>query len=366
MSTEIGTEAPPAWIHHLDRASKEQLKWVQKNYKEKTGKKETKNVLFRKVIEDVRTAEPPKWAQSAPEDVELDELLTFLSGFIFISDKILSKLKTYRGELTRSVYSATIGSSRVKMVIIMAPSWQPLPQKFIDNAMRALTYLLSIAPKKASSKKNIDVTLIPIPVSKTRATDCHWTPNEINSGVSGDSIVLWRRDEILKVLIHELIHQLCIDYGDQYFANRSENAKIESNLTAPWFISEEPRWNEGFTETLATIVHIALLGTVYALPVRTIELLLEYERQHAKLQVFSLFNNCTKPREDTAVFSYFVVKMILLDDSEDFLKLIGNSTYDDFIRYVKTRLDRGDIRKLALASANEDAPPHMRMSCIAL
>jgi hypothetical protein len=81
------------------------------------------------------------------------------------------------------------------------------------------------------------------------------SPNEINSGLTflnfhknGD-IILYRKEEILKVLIHELIHSNLIDEKIIF----SKNIKNFSNL---FCVNYTILLNEAFTESFATIINI--------------------------------------------------------------------------------------------------------------
>ena len=80
-------------------------------------------------------------------------------------------------------------------------------------------------------------------------------PNEVNSGLTfldihknGD-IILYRKEEALKVLIHELIHSNLIDKEIIF----SQKIKNFSNI---FCVKYEILLNEAFTETYATIIHL--------------------------------------------------------------------------------------------------------------
>jgi hypothetical protein len=73
--------------------------------------------------------------------------------------------------------------------------------------------------------------------------------NNINSGscIAFDSIVIWRTEEILKVLIHELIHFFMLDFGNC--------AGSDIDFSKKLFGVSNDVLNESFTDSFAIIIH---------------------------------------------------------------------------------------------------------------
>jgi hypothetical protein len=120
--------------------------------------------------------------------------------------------------------------------------------------------ILLIFFKRANISNNQTVTYFEttkkklFPKSNTKIL----SPNEINSGVTtldfhknGD-IILFRKEEVLKVLIHELIHSNLID-KNIIFSDLSQ--KFNNNFCVDYRIL----LNEGFTEATANILHILII-----------------------------------------------------------------------------------------------------------
>ena len=86
--------------------------------------------------------------------------------------------------------------------------------------------------------------------------------DNVNSGVTylenshkcGD-ITLYRKEEVLKVLIHELIHSHLIDFQLIY----SKNSKLINDLFCSNY---KILLNEAFTETFATIINLFYINIV--------------------------------------------------------------------------------------------------------
>lgn len=74
-------------------------------------------------------------------------------------------------------------------------------------------------------------------------------PDNINSGscIAFDSIVIWRTEEILKVLIHELIHFFMLDFGSCIEADIDFSKKL--------FGVHNDVLNESFTDSFAIVIH---------------------------------------------------------------------------------------------------------------
>ena len=82
-------------------------------------------------------------------------------------------------------------------------------------------------------------------------------PNESNSGVTfsnfveSGEITIYRNEECLKVLIHELIHANFID-KELIFINE----KLEKQFNSYFCTNYEILLNEAFTEAMATILNL--------------------------------------------------------------------------------------------------------------
>ncbi len=161
-------------------------------------------------------------------------------------------------------------------------------------------------------------------------------PREINSGSTSFGIVneisIWREEESKKLIIHELIHYLDLD-----FRTMNNQIHLDFNI-AP---NIEIRLYEAYTEVWANIINcftcVFECCAKYDSPAnfKKVKDCLMYERKFTCFQVAKIldhfgfshiseflqpYNGDNKFKQTTSVFSYFFVKGILLFNLD---KLIG-------------------------------------------
>ena len=178
--------------------------------------------------------------------------------------------------------------------------------------------------------------------------------NNVNSGVtifqSDDynerMIVIYRKEELFKVLLHELIHYYELDFHDYngmhdtYFIEKygvvvSEPYKNRRNPLALY---------ESYTETVACYGYVLTYMLFKNKPMeqKNIQSLVEKETKHYMIQAHKVFKY-GHMRENTHVFSYYIIKAAIyfqFDKFKDFLKANGikmdalekQERYLDFIK----------------------------------
>ena len=182
-------------------------------------------------------------------------------------------------------------------------------------------------------------------------------PNNCNSGycnvikdnMKNGSIVLYRNEELIKVLIHESIHANFIDYeiiANQYKSNMDDKICTKYNILL----------NEAFTETLACILNIILVNYYTKIKINTLfrnevnymiyvfNNLMNYYNIK-KMSDILINNGCKKYfKQSTNVFSYYVLKTLNYLNINEFLKImekhssnysINNANYNHiYIHFV--------------------------------
>ncbi len=160
------------------------------------------------------------------------------------------------------------------------------------------------------------------------------TPENINSGssISGIFVNVWRKEEVYKVLIHELIHYFGFDY--HVF---DEFNKLENHFKQNYCIEGYNKINEAYTEFLAVIIHVAFVSEHLKLD---FDNLLEFELKFSLFQISKImkyfnFSSCkelvkidkceNKFNQSTSVFSYFCIKTALLMNATAILDFIVNN-----------------------------------------
>lgn len=275
-----------------------------------------------------------------------------LDGNIFFPLQI--QLQIQRTDIFRSYvykWEASDGSKggRCQMVI-------NFPERSSERARRRADFCLRrvMAMQQAFGVFSpLEITLWHLDAPKTLAD-----PIRINSGYtefpeSGRKrrIVIYRREELLKVLTHEMIHALGLD-GNQNDTGHSRRLtdrfclcdRSDTTMTRP---------EEAYTDAWAIIINAHLRGTP-----------IQEEQIHCVTQCASLlvwfgfhsvedFERATSPTgsgcvpQTTSLLSYYVLKSALLSNLETFVRSFPEVWIDHplFARVTEASLDRAAWRQ---------------------
>ena len=159
-------------------------------------------------------------------------------------------------------------------------------------------------------------------------------PREINSGSSsGSGISIWREEESKKLIIHECIHNLNLDFrmSPSRLNEISDIFNISPDTSIKFF--------EAYTEICACIIN-SIICSLETNPKFSLDLCLQYLEyetkfscyQIAKILVFFGFNKMddflkqydgrNRFRQTTSVFSYFFIKGTFLYNLDKFLEFL--------------------------------------------
>lgn len=182
--------------------------------------------------------------------------------------------------------------------------------------------------QKEKEKARTTIYYLPILQEKYSTTSANaLAPININSGVffgNTNVIVVYRKEEALKVLIHELIH--CHGFDDTIIMN--------PNLDFINIISSVPiRFTETYTELLASILFNYYKKTT------TYKSLKEHFQHHAKLIMCMYYDANNKTfRQNTHVFEYIIAKAALVKNKtlKEIILLLDSS--DNFNAELKIQL----------------------------
>lgn len=206
-----------------------------------------------------------------------------------------------------------------------------------------LTRIITIGLFKSQHTKiviNVDIFLTQFKKLMNKDTKI-LGPREINSGFAerNKKICIFRSEELNKVLVHELIHYLDLDLHYVDFKDFYNFFNISPNQTV--------LLNEAYTEIIAILIN-SIIDSPNITSNRTIlnnELKFSFY-QVAKILIFYGFtdaneffqaNTNTKFKQKTSIFSYFIVKTLLLYNLNTFLEL-----------YYKKQINRGNFKELIL------------------
>jgi hypothetical protein len=207
-------------------------------------------------------------------------------------------------------------------------------KKKIELILLVINFMVYVCKAvKSNYKDNINIKIVLSPFKKTVDTeDVTLTSYNVNSGFTvrdysrGKSdIIIYREEEVIKVLIHELIHAFDMDTKivpntDYMF---EEMFKKETKIDI----------NESFTDTYACLINVCIVSVYisrkYNVNLNDIfERLLESEREHILYmggKIVELHSKNT--REETHVTSYYILKAVNWYKLEEFSKYIIKNDY---------------------------------------
>ena len=298
----------------------------------------TKNKFFMNLYNDMKHILKKNKINS--NSVIIDKLeekpLNYLKDSNFTSDNIknniISKLKycyKIKNDNTEIIYFSSKKIIYNKLPIIiehMLVIIKLLKIVFNRNKYQKIIYFETLQKKKLPKKNNKILG-----------------PNEVNSGLTfihsheNGEIILFRKEEILKVLIHELIHSNSID---RKIIFSSQLKEFNNHFCSNYKIL----LNEAFTESLATIINLFYINIYCKFNKKNLDKMFSYEIKYLnyicskvlfynKIEKMSDIikdnNNCkTKFYQYTNVFSYYILKNILLTQHIQFSKILEKYTSD--------------------------------------
>jgi hypothetical protein len=141
--------------------------------------------------------------------------------------------------------------------------------------------------------------------------------DNVNSGLSvkHELIMIWRKEEFYKVLIHELVHFFGIDF----YVLDSIYKSIEKSFNEKYKVIGSDKINESYTEAIAIFLH----SIVYAKEnKKNVDDIMKYEIMFSHFQMAKILNyfDCpsfenlgnTEINQNTSVFSYYIIKTLLM------------------------------------------------------
>lgn len=160
------------------------------------------------------------------------------------------------------------------------------------------------------------------------------TSKNVNSGMSqNDCVCIWRREELYKVLIHELIHYYDLDFSK--YDLRSMETYVKKLLNYDGFNAI----NETYTEILAiniyyVIISIIKLNNNYE---KYLDLI-NKERLYMHYQISSIIKHFggknyedlfkIKIKQSTSVVAYYIIKGMMFNNNKDMIKYYVEGKYD--------------------------------------
>ena len=223
-------------------------------------------------------------------------------------------------------HSYTINYKNLDINLVIYSKTKMISKKMLNNLIYRILILGLYKSKTTYLKINIDIFMTPFKKKISKHTKILGT-REVNSGFSAHNykICIFRKEELNKVLVHELIHYLELDldvveFPDFYnYFNLAQSNKV--------------KLNEAYTEILAILINsiITSKNITECKKILNIELKFSFYQVGKILNLYEFMNakDFFKPndndneifKQNTSVFSYFIIKTILLFNIDIFLEL---------------------------------------------
>jgi hypothetical protein len=246
---------------------------------------------------------------------------------------------------------------------IVTIHFNPSQKPNLKKMMYYIKFLLVFSLQHYRNEKgrhNFEITLYLSDMKKGISSGFKNTieSKHINSGffyydptISSSNIVIFRREEWFKVLVHECVHCFNLDF-------QSSKISFRSLMSDTFFITSSMDMNESFTEFWGRTLNCAIL-TYHGIESKNytdfnhiFSINLNLERIHSMnqatklLKMFGLpYSSIVNPRaqnmtkklyqETTNAFCYYVVTAILMYNFESSLKWFTNDEYNS-ISFQKT------------------------------
>lgn len=200
-----------------------------------------------------------------------------------------------------------------------------------------LVFYLLLPYANLNCSKNIDIQIYLTPFKKTWNNKDFIHELHVNTGYSTigcinySELLLYREEEWFKVLIHELIHNLNLDFTDIF------GEKFKNLLKNEFFINSKYDLTESYCEFWARQLNIIIntflnikKNDIFSIFYDNYKIALKKEiifslEQANKLSAFIYLSNY---HEKTNVFCYYVLTSVLMYYSEEFIIWCNNNNYN--------------------------------------
>ncbi|MBA42660.1 MAG: hypothetical protein CMF62_01450 [Magnetococcales bacterium] len=259
-------------------------------------------------------------------------------------------------------------------------TFETLDRDLVNQIFTILLFMKELG--KGKIIKNLNIILTPLK-KKIYLLNGFLSQYNVNSGscYPRHSIEIWRKEEILKVLIHELVHYYELDFNPSY---PNYNLLI-TYLNQMFNIEGKINPFEGYTDTLAILLHSHFISEITNI---SFEKILLYEInwscfQCAKIiNIFkgdsyqSMFDITIKQKSN--ILSYYILKASLLCNINKTIEFVSNNipfsaNIESFINLLNSSLKNETFKIMnnhylrLLKNKNEKfIYQSLRMSCVEL
>ena len=286
----------------------------------------------------------------------------FLPKSVIMPDKLhLSEIKGYEWRVDNTYVKLFIFKYKDAISRTFASS-------LIDYISFCVRFLNRLNPRK-----DVTISVVPSSVPRLLPLDGVIGAHHVNGGVTTfgsmqtSNIIVYRLEEMHKVLLHELCHLYRFDYfenGNDYVKGFQEKYKIETNWLG---------LNEAYNESITMLFFIGICIFLQKQPLSwaqfqalymaemkaTIDFLIG---QAAKIMHYNM-SHFGHHKESTHTFAYYICKTALLFNTQAFLEFVdrcgwrldNDSKIHRFVALVNACLDKRSFKK-SMANAIQNVP----------
>lgn len=247
----------------------------------------------------------------------------------------------------------------------------------LDLVIFIINFMESLAQKFNIKYNPIKLLLFMSSEKKLKSKLDFLGANNINSGSTyyNMRVFLWRKEEVYKVLVHELLHYFGFD-------RKLFEKILKINHTNKYCIEGEDRESEAYTESFALIIHTYIVSKLLNM---SFFYLINHEINFSIFQckkIMAFFNitdinsilesnKCSNPIvQTTSVFSYFFLKTALLLNLKSLMDYIINNNHDNFNKLKEESFNEKYVNIINKANIYNSSELHefventLRMTCL--
>jgi hypothetical protein len=267
-------------------------------------------------------------------------------------------------------YTFSLFSREIKIIFIIEEAGNIKEyNKYVDAIIMWLYMLNMYASNKCSKKITIYLYFTKLekklPSSNISILDQHNVNTAFTRTCPKDSeIVVFRKEEWFKVLIHETFHNFGLDFSDM------NNTSCHNYILSLFPVNSEVNLYEAYTEFWAEIIN-SLFCSFFILKnkndinefMKNVEYFINFERTYSFFQLVKtlnfmgltyndLYSKSSKSsimrdnlyKEDSNVLSYYIIKTILINNYQDFIYWCKKHN-SSLLQFKKTTTSQTDLCK---------------------
>ena len=336
-----------------------------KLYKKNSNTHNNLEVIFLKLHSNIYNADlqisKNKYVPSVKKITKNSYKQPQMYGGIFFPQEILEYIDSYKKY--QLIYKISINDNAYKIIFTLFTDIDDdiinEYNIYVSKIFIILNFFSQLSEKKCG--KGLTLFLYPtefkkrLPMDETKVLG----PSEVNTGftkrcVTNNEIIIYRKEEWLKVLIHELMHAFDLDFISSY--------KIQNKMRATFNIQSNFLIEETYAEMWARILNCGFCSYFSLKNKRNtsdfllnMNFTLEIERAYSLFQCGKILHYMNlrindlikfddyhvKFRENSNVFSYYILTCALMNVYPRFLLWCQHNN----IKYYKNKENCGNIIK---------------------